>query len=86
MTILAPAQFYKTRLERAEELSDVLLQAMEGIGAGRFRNARDAANEALDKYDEIDARHAEEDAEAERQYLADEAADARRDGQMEMGT
>jgi len=77
---MASAEFHRTRQKRAEELCDVLLRAIEEISKlSRSHAASGIADAALHRYDEISARHFQEDARAEAEFQAGQAADARRE-------
>lgn len=75
-------QLYHRRWQRADELNDVLLRAIERIADGKENLPVKAAELALDEYDAIGARHFDEDQQAERERYAEEAAEARREELM----
>lgn len=75
-------RFYYEKLKRTEELHDVLLKVVERIADGHEIAPKKAAELALEAYDAATERHAEDDRRAELEYLADQAADARREELM----
>lgn len=88
-TIIGPRtameRFYHDRQKRAEELCDILLEAVERIVKDESSAPIKIAEAALEAYDAANERHFQEDADAERAYAAEEAADAKREAMWEEG-